>query len=104
MFLRATLVAGATAALVALTGGGTAHASCLDDFQANIDDGYAPSPKSPYWWPAYVHQSGPLTVTVYGDALVSDHTSYVGDQANYVQVVAGNAPDETTRFVDCVAG
>ena len=109
MLPRAMLVAAAAAVAFPLLGG-TSHASCLDDALArDLAEGYSDSPKSEHWdWlfvPSYVQHSGTATVTVHGDALVADYTSYVTDDTpEWTQVVAANAVDTVTDFADCVAG
>lgn len=101
MFLRAMIAAAFAAALLPVS----AHASCLDDLQAGLDDGYTGNtPKSEHWSLGYVHQEGTATVHVYGDDLVADHTANALDWVRYTQTIAGNAPDGAVTFVDCVAG
>jgi hypothetical protein len=102
MLRRATLALVATAAVLPL--GGTAHASCLDDAKAGATGGWTVTPKSPYWSTNYVQRSGTATVTVQGDAAVSDWTSYAGDGVRNVQYTVTAAPGVATGFVDCVAG
>ncbi|HEV2891305.1 MAG TPA: hypothetical protein VGX28_13100 [Frankiaceae bacterium] len=101
MRLAATAVL--AAALLPLTG--TAHASCLDDFNTGLHQGYAESPKSPrYQSLSYVDRSGPLTVSVYGDLLVADALARVGDSVRWTQITVTNAPGAATAFAGCVAG
>ena len=103
--LKRTLVAVAAAAAVLSATAGPAHASCADDAQTNLTEGYSPSPKSYGYWPLYVKQTGPATVTFYGDTLVADYSTFLtGDVPNFTNAVVGNAPGTTTEFVDCVAG
>ena len=109
MLKRAMLVAAAAALTVPLVGG-TASASCLDDATArNLAEGYTESPKSDQWnWlfvGGYVQPSGQATVTVYGDSLVGDFSSYAADDVpEWTQVVAANTVDTVADFADCVAG
>ncbi len=105
MFRRAILVAVSAAVLVPFAAG-PAHASCLDDTMAsNVETGYTPLPKSQYWTLSYVQQSGTATVSVYGDALLSDYYGFVtSDVPEYGTVVSGNTVAITTTFADCVAG
>ena len=103
MLKRALFVAAAAAVLVPLAAA-PAQASCLDDANAGLSEGYADSPKSEYWGLDHVQHSGTANVTVHGDAAISDWTLRVGDFVNFTQIVVGNAPEVTTEFVDCVAG
>ena len=105
MLKRALLVAAAAAVAIPLLGG-TASASCLDDAQARyLFEGYTQSPKSPYWPAGYVTYSGVATVGVYGDAAVSDWSSWASDDfPEFTGVTVANSVDITTDFVDCVAG
>lgn len=104
MLKRAMLVAAAAAVAVPLLGG-TAHASCLDDFIAGVDGSYTASPKSPYWTGLrYAQVSGTATVSFQGDALVSDATITATDQVRRADLIGDNALPATTTFVDCVAG
>lgn len=104
MLLRAAFVTLSAALLVPLAAG-TAQASCADDLNNNVYDGFYWDPKSPYWNLGYVQYSGTATVSVHGDALLSDYLSYAtADAPRWVTVVSTNAPGAATTFVDCVAG
>ena len=105
MIRRAALVALTTAALLPLAAG-TAHASCLDDATASSPfEGYSQAPKSPYWTVFYVQVTGTATVAVYGDAAVSDWSSWANDDLpEFIEVGTTNVTGTATGFVDCVAG
>jgi hypothetical protein len=102
--MRAILLAAALAAVLPLTG--TAHASCLDDATSRrVSEGYSPTPKERWHSGGWVEQTGPATVTVYGDALVNDLTLFLTiDVPNYADIVSGNAVDTAGDFANCVAG
>lgn len=105
MLKRALFVTAAAAVFLPLAAA-PAQASCLDDAtSASLTEGYSISPKSPYWYTGYVQVSGTATVSLHGDAAVSDWSSFAtDDMPEYTTVVASNSVSTTTTFVDCVAG
>jgi hypothetical protein len=84
-----------------------ASASCTDDLAAtNLQAGYAPPPGgySPQWPFGYVRVTGTATVTVYGEAAISDGSYLVADESVWLPTVAGNWVGAVVDFEDCVAG
>ena len=102
--VKRVLFVAAVAAIAVPLAAAPAQASCRSEWEADLAEGYAGSPKSPYWNSGHVQVTGTATAHVYGDALIADTTSYAGDLVRFADTVVTNAPDATTTFVDCVAG
>jgi hypothetical protein len=104
--LRRLAVVFVSAAVAVPLLSGTASASCRTDLQnKNLEEGYTAPTYSPHWHGGhYVHVTGTATVLVEGDALKSDVDTTVTDWTTWTTIVAGNAAEGATEFVDCVAG
>ncbi|HVF05415.1 MAG TPA: hypothetical protein VNA20_11305 [Frankiaceae bacterium] len=99
MLLRRTALVLAGSAAVTMLLGGTASASCVDDFGAEYPEGHTFTPSDHYL--NWVHVVGTATVIVEGDDLLWD----AGQLVDYTVHVAGTSgPAATVGFVDCVAG
>lgn len=104
MLRRLAVVAGACAAAIALPLSGTASASCLDDYQVNLQRSDEYYQLSDHWWGLhYVHVVGG-NVVIESGYLASDGTEIALTLAGFGQDYANNAAPATTTFVDCVAG